>query len=117
VRGVRQSRRGWGRIMNGVALAGRSILVVEDELLVALEIESCLQAAGASMLVARRLREAQALAERPDVSAAVLDFGLGHGDTGALCEHLNARGIPFVVYTGYPQLGEACHKNHRAETR
>jgi hypothetical protein len=39
-----------------------------------------------------------------------LDFGLGDGDTGALCEHLNARGIPFVVYTGYPQLGEACHK-------
>jgi hypothetical protein len=46
----------------------------------------------------------------PDLSAAVLDFGLGDGDTGALCEHLNARGIPFVVYTGYPQVGEACHK-------
>jgi hypothetical protein len=42
--------------------------------------------------------------ERPDLSAAVLDFGLKDGVTGALCEHLNARGFPFVVYTGYRQV-------------
>jgi hypothetical protein len=52
----------------------------------------------------------QALAERPDLSAAVLDFGLKDGVTGARCEHLNTRGIPSVIYTGYPQVGEACHK-------
>jgi hypothetical protein len=63
------------------------------------------------VLLARCLREVQALvAEHSDLSAAVLDFGLEDGDTGALCEQLNARGIPFVVNTGYPQVGEACHK-------
>ena len=99
--------------MNRPALVGQAILVVEDEPLVALEIAQCLRAAGAAVVVAHCLREALLLADRPDLSAAVLDFGLRDGDTGALCERLNARDIPFVLYTGYLHVDEACSKGVR----
>lgn len=42
------------------------------------------------------------------MSAAILDFGLRDGDSGVLCARLTERGIPFVVYTGYDQVHEAC---------
>jgi DNA-binding response OmpR family regulator len=47
------------------------------------------------------LRDALALADHPDLSAAILDFGLRDGDAGPVCERLNRRGIPFVLYSGY----------------
>jgi hypothetical protein len=49
----------------------------------------------------------------PRLVAAVLDFGLRDGDTGVLCERLNARDIPFVLYTGYQHVHEACSKGVR----
>jgi hypothetical protein len=48
------------------------------------------------------------LAEHPQLCAAILDFGLRDGDSGVLCARLTERGIPFVVYTGYDQVHEAC---------
>lgn len=46
------------------------------------------------------LKEARALADHPNLSAAVLDFRLSDGDAATVCEHLKARDIPFVVYSG-----------------
>jgi DNA-binding response OmpR family regulator len=48
------------------------------------------------------------LAGHPDLSAAVLDFGLTDGDGTGLCELLKQRGVPFVLHTGYTHLSEAC---------
>jgi CheY-like chemotaxis protein len=89
-------------------LDGRWILVAEDQSLVALDIADSLTKAGATVLSAATLREGLRLAEHPHLSAAILDFGLRDGDTGVLCARLTERGIPFVVYTGYDQLHEAC---------
>jgi CheY-like chemotaxis protein len=97
-------------------LAGSSILVVEDEPIIAMEIVAGLRAAGASVAVARTLKEALTLAECPGLSAAVVDHGLEDGDSSAVCARLDQRGIPFVVYTGYTSLrgpcsaGEKVHK-------
>jgi hypothetical protein len=62
--------------MQGPRLAGRSILIVEDEPL------------GAIVLAARPLAEASGLVEHDDLSAAVVDFGLGDHDAGTLCVRL-----------------------------
>jgi CheY-like chemotaxis protein len=96
--------------VNRVALAGRAILVVEDEPLIAVEIAEGLRGAGASVVLAHCLSEALPLADSHDLSAAVLDFGLRDDDARAVCERLNARDIPFVLYTGYAHAHEACRR-------
>ena len=94
--------------MDTSALVGRSILIVEDEPLVALDIADGFRKAGASVLTAHQLKDGMRLAGHPDLSAAVLDFGLSDGEGTALCERLNARGIPFILHSGYGQADEAC---------
>jgi CheY-like chemotaxis protein len=83
------------------ALAGRSILIVEDEPLIALEVHAAFSAAGASIMSAADSREALRMISLPDLSAAVVDINLGRGDDcSAVCKRLSDRGIPFVFYTG-----------------
>src|SRR5262245_10171809 len=89
-------------------LAGRSILVVEDEPLIALDIVEMLKGAGANVLEARTLRDALAMASEQDLSAAVLDHGLSEGVTSEVCEKLKQRNIPFVLYSGYSNIHGAC---------
>lgn len=89
-------------------LAGRSILVVEDEPLIAMDVAHSLQTAGASVSVARTLSDALNKVEAPGLSAAVLDHRLKDGDSSQICDRLDARNIPFVVYSGYPKLDGPC---------
>jgi len=96
--------------VRGLALAGRSVLVVEDEPLIAIEIRDSLRSAGATVFVSHCPKEALQLADYPALSAAVLDFGLRDDEAGAVCERLNARDIPFVLYTGSSDGHEACRK-------
>jgi DNA-binding response OmpR family regulator len=91
-------------------LAGELILVLEDEPLIALDIIDSLRNAGASVLSAHCLRDALPLAEHPDITAAILDFGLSDGDAGVVCGRLNARNIPFILYSGYQHVNDACHR-------
>jgi CheY-like chemotaxis protein len=82
-------------------LAGRSILIVEDEPLIALEVYDAFRAAGARIISAADSKEAVRMAGLPDLSAAVVDIDLGEGDDcSAVCKRLAQRGIPFVFYTG-----------------
>jgi DNA-binding response OmpR family regulator len=86
----------------------RWILVVEDQPLVALDIADSLTKAGASVLSAATLQEGLRLAEHPRLSAAILDLALGEHDCVPLCLRLSDRRIPFVIYTGYPEVPAAC---------
>jgi DNA-binding response OmpR family regulator len=91
------------------SLKGRLILVLEDEPLLALDIGDCFRGAGASVFTAHKLEDGMRLATHPDLSAAVLDFGLSDGESTALCERLNDRGIPFVLHSGYSTINaKAC---------
>ena len=92
------------------SLVGRTILIVEDEPLVALDVSRNLEDAGAQVLMARTLADALRKAEEPNLSAAVLDHGLSDGDTSSVCEVLKRRRIPFVLYSGYSKIGGACSK-------
>ena len=79
----------------------RSILVVEDEPLIALDIHQTLAAAGASVLAATSLKDALELIAYADIAAAVLDVSLGDDDCAPVCAALRKRAIPFMFYTGY----------------
>jgi CheY-like chemotaxis protein len=80
-------------------LAGRSILIVEDEPLLALNVDEAFKA-GASIMSASNSREAAQLIGLPHLSAAVVDINLGEEDCSAVCELLSDKGVPFVFYIG-----------------
>jgi CheY-like chemotaxis protein len=98
-----------GFSVSNQALSGRSILVVEDEPVIALHLESQLNSAGARVYSAGRLRDALYMAEHPALSAAVLDYRLGGDNSTAVCRRLAELGVPFVFYTGF---NDAATFNH-----
>ena len=95
----RQGELGRG-MPSSLDLAGRSILVVEDEALVRLDVTELLEDAGAKVFAASRLDKALDLAGHPHISAGVLDFDLGNADSTPVCWKLVDRRIPFIFHSG-----------------
>jgi DNA-binding response OmpR family regulator len=90
-------------------LVGCTILVVEDEPLVALDIADAFKNAGAHVLIARTLELAIREAGAADVDAAVIDHAMHDGATTSdVCAALKERDIPFIVYSGFTKLEGAC---------
>jgi CheY-like chemotaxis protein len=82
-------------------LAGRLVLVVEDELLISLDLQHALREAGAKVVSAGYVEAALYMTEQAEVSAAVVDLRLGKGDGASVCQRLQRLGIPFIVHTAY----------------
>ena len=83
-------------------LAGRRFLIVEDEMLLALDLEMLLKDQGCVVLkptnsIQRALEAIDA--EHPD--AATLDMNLNGSSSAPVAAALHARNIPFVAVTGY----------------
>jgi CheY-like chemotaxis protein len=87
-------------------LFGRSVLIVEDEPLIALDLHDALHKAGASILAATTVNEALELIAYAQICAAIVDVSLGGDDCSSVCAALAKRSIPFMFYTGYSS-GEA----------
>jgi DNA-binding response OmpR family regulator len=91
-------------------LARPKVLFVEDDGLIAMDLEVVVQEAGFDVL-GPYATTASALAllavRRPD--AALLDIGLPDGPASPLAEALAAAGVPFALVTGYERedLSEA----------
>jgi CheY-like chemotaxis protein len=88
-------------------LAGRRILLVEDEPLVALDVEETLrglgcQVVGPAATLAEALRLVEGAAPLPD--AAVLDVNLGGQAAFPVADLLVRQGVPVVFATGYSEL-------------
>jgi DNA-binding response OmpR family regulator len=80
---------------------GRRILLVEDEALIALDVQDGLEDAGYVVAgPAARLDRAVALASSEAIDAAVLDVNLAGVQVWPVAEILRQRGIPFLLVTG-----------------
>jgi len=89
------------------SLKGSRVLIVEDAVLLALELETGLSDAGAEVVgPAYELEEAMALLDRP-IDAAVLDANLNGRSVMPVAEALARRNVPFVFATGYGETGGA----------
>ena len=75
----------------------KTILVVDDEMLIALDIRSQLEALGHRVLVAPALAEAFALLDKESVDVAIVDWHLRNEISAPLVDLLRARQIPFIV--------------------
>ena len=85
-------------------LRGRTILLVEDEYLIAMDMADQLRHAGATILgpVASAGEAIDLIAEHVhDLDAAVLDLNLGNGRTAyPIADRLAEIGVPYVFATG-----------------
>jgi two-component system, response regulator PdtaR len=83
-------------------LAGRSVLVAEDDPFIAAELQDLLSLEGANILgPVPTVRAAMALIESETPDAAVLDVNLRDATSGPIAEALWAAAVPVVLVTGY----------------
>ena len=89
------------------AFAGRRVLVVEDESLVAMLLETILEDMGCVPVgPAATVEEGLQMASEGDpVDAALLDVNVAGKQFFPIAEALKARGVPFVFSTGYGEGG------------
>jgi PAS domain S-box-containing protein len=87
---------------NRRTLQGKRILVIEDEPLVAMDVESSLTAAGCEVVgPAATLERAKLLIEESDCDAALLDVNLAGQPVDELATLLTRKNRPFAFVTGY----------------
>ena len=77
------------------------VLLVEDEPLIALDVEQHLRKVGARVITAAHLDTALSMTGHPDLSGAVIDLCLGAESAIPIFRRLAHRNVPFVVHTGY----------------
>ena len=82
------------------------ILVVEDEMTIALSIEDMLVELGHQVIdLAMRLPQALELARAADFDLAILDVNLDGRMSFPIAEALDDRGLPYIFVTGYGSAG------------
>lgn len=87
------------------AQVGLKILVVEDECVIALDIQMILENAGYRVLgPAHSIEESTQLLDEDRAEAAILDVNLSGGSIVVIAQRLYRRGIPFVVASAYRSL-------------
>src|SRR5690348_1237410 len=90
----------------GARRSGLRILLVEDEMMVALLLESMLIDFGHTIVgPVARLDKALEAAQREALDLAILDVNVNGQEVYPVAAALAARGIPFVFATGYGKAG------------
>jgi light-regulated signal transduction histidine kinase (bacteriophytochrome) len=87
---------------DGRPLAGFNVLIVEDNLIVALEAEDLLRSLGAKSLVAvSTIAAAVKVRETTSIDFALLDINLGFENSFGFAASLRASNTPFLFASGY----------------
>jgi len=82
------------------------VLVVEDEALIALQLEDMLTELGCAVIgPASRVRQALELLDGEPVEAAVLDLNIAGELVYPVADKLGNRGLPYIFVTGYGTSG------------
>jgi CheY-like chemotaxis protein len=83
-------------------LAGKRVLLIEDEPLVAMDLESSLQAAGCQVVgPAGTLAHAMSLVAQADYDVALVDVNLAGRPVDEIAAALTQKNRPFAFVTGY----------------
>lgn len=87
-------------------LSNRKVLVVEDEMMIAMLIEDMLDEFGCKLVgPATNVPRALELIGKEQVEVAVLDLNLDGKDTYAIADALRQKNVPFIFATGYGSTG------------
>ena len=91
-----------------------SILIVEDEFLIALDLEAEVARLGHAAHLASSLSQAEEHLAGSRIDAAILDINLGGDTSFALADRFLANGKPFFFLSGNDPSGLPAH--HRQST-
>jgi CheY-like chemotaxis protein len=87
-------------------LSNRKVLVVEDEMMIAMLIEDMLDELGCELVgPATNVPRALELIGNETIEIAILDLNLGGQDTYAIADVLQQKNVPFIFATGYGSTG------------
>lgn len=97
VRGTAQQR-----LEGAATVAGLQVLVVEDQLVIAMDVENVLAEHGAKTVdTVATSAEALRIVASKELDVAILDVNLGIGTSIPVAEELERRKVPFIFATGY----------------
>jgi CheY-like chemotaxis protein len=82
---------------------GKKVMIVEDQMLIALELEQILQEAGLEVVATLTSSQQSIgyLADGPLPDLAILDVNLGDTTSEPIAHVLKQKGVPFMFATGY----------------
>lgn len=93
------------RTLPAAQLSGLRILLLEDEALIAFDVEQLCRDNGAEdIVIASTLQDALSVSQPFDV--AIIDVMLDGEPTLDFAKNLEANGVPFVFATGYDRIDE-----------
>lgn len=82
-------------------LVGRRVLIVEDEFILAMDLQAILEEQGCNVLaLARNVSQALMLLDENDPELVTLDLNLNGQSSAPVARVLKEKGIPFVVISG-----------------
>ncbi len=91
-------------------LTGLKILIVEDDPLIAMDLQDFIAQAGAVVIgPAHNVRNALKLIESNTIDLAVLDYRLENETSGAIAERLHGLKVPFLFHTSFRGTIESDH--------
>jgi CheY-like chemotaxis protein len=85
--------------------SGLRILVVEDQMVLAMMLEDMLTDLGYRVVKAARVAKAVELAATAAIDGAILDMNVAGEPVYPVAQELHDRGIPFLFATGYGPEG------------
>lgn len=77
-----------------------SILVLEDEPLIAIDLQAMLLPIDREVVMLRSVQDAMAWLETRTPSLALVDLTLVDGSCEAVVQHLRECGVPIIIHTG-----------------
>jgi DNA-binding response OmpR family regulator len=81
------------------------VLLVEDEMCLAMMLQDLLEDAGYRVLKAARVPAALTIAGDADIDAAILDVNVAGSEVFPVADELRRRGVPFMFASGYGDRG------------
>ncbi len=92
--------------MGAAQTSGRSVFLVEDEVMIRMMVADMLEELGYSVVAeAGDIAEALKLAQSADFDLAILDVNVNGKVISPVADVLAARGRPFIFATGYGSSG------------
>jgi ActR/RegA family two-component response regulator len=88
--------------MDRAELTGQTVLLVEEQPIVAIDLKTALEDAGAEVVIARDAAEALASIGKVAFTAAVLDLRPSSDEHRTIARALNKRGVRFVFHATEP---------------
>lgn len=90
----------------------KTIMIIEDEMMIALHIEDTVTQIGHQVVTATTVAAAERVLETGGIDLAIVDYKLTDGNTEPLMARLQEAAIPFIVCSGISEWDDRQTDSH-----